>query len=114
MSRKQKTGKQPDGIWFSDERRLTEECRKVYPALYQLQRVALYIASVALIVTLVTPTFFAKSIAGYAAWGDTYEIVTIVLTIVLLVLYGIANYYWQEKMKRRRAAADSKKQKNKK
>ena len=35
MSKKKR---ESDGIWVSDERRITDECRQVYPALYQLQR----------------------------------------------------------------------------
>ena len=109
MSSKQNTKKKKaDGVWVSDERRITEECRKVYPALYKLQRIALIIASVALVITLVTPTFFSKSLAGYESWGNAYEIATIVITLVLIVLYGVANYFWQEKMKHFRAKSDRK------
>ena len=115
MGSKQNTKKKKaDGMWISDERRITEECRKVYPALYRLQRIALIIASVALVITLVTPTIFSKSIAGYESWRNTYEIATIVLTLVLLVLYGVANYFWQEKMKLFRAESEKKKLKKKK
>lgn len=113
MSSKHTTKKKADGVWMSDERRITEQCRKVYPALYKLQRIALIIASVALVITLVTPTIFSNLIADYASWGNVYEIVTIVLTLILIVLYGVANYFWQEKMKHFRAQSDNKKWKKK-
>ena len=61
-----------------------------------------------------TPTFFSKSLAGYESWGNAYEIATIVITLVLIVLYGVANYFWQEKMKHFRAKSDRKKLKKKK
>lgn len=100
MSRKQKKQRQADGIWISDERRITNECRQVYPALYQLQRTILIITAVVWIIELVSPTILKNTVASYAAWGGTYEIVMMVAAIAMLVIYIIANYFWQEKMKK--------------
>lgn len=112
MSRKtKKKEKQADGIFISNERRITEECRQVYPALYKMQRIILIITAIVWVITLVTPTIFTKSIAGYSAWSGTYELVTLIASIVLLVLYIIANYFWQEKMKKFRAKYENKKKK---
>ncbi len=97
MSKKKR---EADGIWVSDERRITDECRQVYPALYQLQRVVLAITVVVWLVTLLTPTLFQRLIPSYASWGNTYEIVTLVLAFIMLVAYIIANFFWQKKMER--------------
>ena len=72
----------------------------MYPALYQLQRVVLAITVVVWLVTLLTPTLFQRLIPSYASWGNTYEIVTLVLAFVMLVAYIIANFFWQKKMER--------------
>lgn len=52
------------------------------------------------LITLLGPTLLKKLAAGYGSWGDTFETVTLVLAFVMLVLYIIANYFWQEKMKK--------------
>lgn len=85
---------------MSDERRITEECRQVYPALYKLQKAVLSVTVVVWLVTLLGPTLLKKLVASYSGWGDTFETVTLVLAFVMLVLYIIANYFWQEKMKK--------------
>ena len=103
-----KAGKKADGVWKSDERRITEECRKVYPALYALQRAVLIATAVVWIVELISPVVFKRVIAGYENWGGTYENVMLILAIVVLVVYIIANYFWQEKMKKFRAAPKKK------
>lgn len=100
MSKKQKKQRQADGIWISDERRITNECRQVYPALYQLQRTVLIITAIVWIIELVSPTILKSAVASYATWGDTYETVMLIAAIVMLVVYIIANYFWQEKMKK--------------
>lgn len=100
MSKKQKKQRQADGIWISDERRITNECRQVYPALYQLQRTVLIITAIVWIIELVSPTILKNTVASYAAWGGTYETVMLIAAIVMLVVYIIANYFWQEKMKK--------------
>lgn len=97
MSKKKK---EADGIWVSDERRITEECKQVYPALYQLQHVVLMITIVVWLITLLTPTLFQKMISSYASWGNTYEIITLVMAFVMLVIYIVANYFWQKKMEK--------------
>ena len=93
MSKKDKKKREADGIWVSDERRITEECRQVYPALYKLQKAVLGVTVVVWLITLLGPTLLKKLAAGYGSWGNTFETVT-------LVLYIIANYFWQEKMKK--------------
>lgn len=100
MSKKQKKQRQADGIWISDERRITNECRQVYPALYQLQRTVLIITAIVWIVELVSPTILKSAVASYATWGGTYETVMLIAAIVMLVVYIITNYFWQEKMKK--------------
>ena len=100
MSKKDKKKREADGIWVSDERRITEECRQVYPALYKLQKAVLGVTVVVWLITLLGPTLLKKLAAGYGSWGDTFETVTLVLAFVMLVLYIIANYFWQEKMKK--------------
>ena len=95
MSKKDKKKREADGIWVSDERRITEECRQVYPALYKLQKAVLGVTMVVWLITLLGPTLLKKLAAG-----NTFETVTLVLAFVMLVLYIIANYFWQEKMKK--------------
>ena len=97
MSKKKR---ESDGIWVSDERRITDECRQVYPALYQLQRGVFIATAIVWIITLLGPTVLNRVVSGYAAWGGTFETVTLVLAFVMLVAYIIANYFWQEKMKK--------------
>ena len=111
---KQKKQRQADGIWISDERRITNECRQVYPALYQLQRTILIITAIVWIVELVTPTILKNAVESYAAWGDTYETVMLIAAIVMLVVYIIANYFWQEKMKKFREKYEKAQMKRKK
>lgn len=97
MSKKKRKS---DGIWVSDERRITDECRQIYPTLYQLQRAVFIVTAIVWIITLLGPTVLNRVVSGYAAWGDTFEIVTLVLAFVMLVAYIIANYFWQQKMKK--------------
>ena len=97
MSKKDKKKREADGIWVSDERRITEECRQVYPALYKLQKAVFGVTVVVWLITLLGPTLLKKLAAGYGSWGNTFETVTLVLAFVMLVLYIIANYFWQEK-----------------
>ena len=111
---KQKKQRQADGIWVSDERRITNECRQVYPALYQLQRTILIITAIVWIAELVTPTIFKNAVESYAVWGDTYETVMLIAAIVMLVVYIIANYFWQEKMKKFREKYEKAQMKRKK
>lgn len=108
---KNKKQRQADGFFISNERRITDECRQVYPALYKMQRVVFIITAIVWVITLVTPTFFAKYIESYSAWGSTYETVTLIASIVLLVAYIIANYFWQEKMKKFREKYEKRKKK---
>ena len=100
MSKKDKKKREADGIWVSNERHITEECRQVYPALYKLQKAVLGVTVVVWLITLLGPTLLKKLAAGYGSWGNTFETVTLVLAFVMLVLYIIANYFWQEKMKK--------------
>ncbi|MCD8355241.1 MAG: hypothetical protein LUE11_01525 [Clostridia bacterium] len=100
MSKKNKNKREADGIWVSDERRITEECKQVYPAIYKLQRVVFIITAIVWIVTLLAPTVFKRVIPSYAAWGGTFENVTLVLALVMLVVYIISNYFWQKKMEK--------------
>ena len=100
MSKKDKKKREADGIWVSDERRITEECRQVYPALYKLQKAVLGVTMVVWLITLLGPTLLKKLAAGYGSWGNTFETVTLVLAFVMLVLYIIANYFWQKKMEK--------------
>lgn len=97
MSKKKR---ESDGIWVSDERRITDECRQVYPALYQLQRGVFIATAIVWIITLLGPTVLNRVVSGYAAWGGTFENVTLVLAFVMLVAYIIANYFWQKKMEK--------------
>ena len=97
MSKKKR---ESDGIWVSDERRITDECRQVYPALYQLQRGVFIATAIVWIITLLCPTVLNRVVSGYAAWGGTFETVTLVLAFVMLVAYIIANYFWQKKMEK--------------
>ncbi len=97
---KQAKKKEADGFWVSDERRITEQCRAVYPTLYKLLRAVMWVTIAVWAVTLLCPTVLAKYVASYAAWGHTFETVTLVLSAVMLVAYCVANYFWQEKMKK--------------
>lgn len=97
MSKKKRKS---DGIWVSDERRITDECRQIYPALYQLQRAVFIVTAIVWIITLLGPTLLNRVVSGYAAWGNTFENVTLVLAFVMLAAYIIANYFWQQKMKK--------------
>ena len=82
MSKKKR---ESDGIWVSDERRITDECRQVYPALYQLQRGVFIATAIVWIITLLGPTVLNRVVSGYAAWGGTFETVTLVLAVVMPV-----------------------------
>ena len=84
MSKKDKKKREADGIWVSDERRITEECRQVYPALYKLQKAVLGVTMVVWLITLLGPTLLKKLAAGYGSWGNTFETVTLVLAFVFL------------------------------
>lgn len=114
MSRKSKNNKEtkPDGVWVSDERRITEACRQVYPAMYRLLRTVLMVTAVIWIITLIGPPIFSSYVAGYSAWGNTFEMVTLVISIAMLVVYCVVNYFWQEKMKKFRAQFEKKKKKS--
>ena len=109
MSKKKR---ESDGIWVSDERRITDECRQVYPALYQLQRGVFIATAIVWIITLLGPTVLNRVVSRYTAWGGTFETVTLVLAFVMLVAYIIANYFWQKKMEKFREKYEI--QKNKK
>ncbi|MDO4173290.1 MAG: hypothetical protein Q4D42_00875 [Eubacteriales bacterium] len=98
MSKKERKKREADGIWVSDERRITDECKQVYPAIYRMQRFILGITIVVWIVELLTPTVFNRFLPSYASWGGVYENVMLVLALVMLVVYIIANYFWQKKM----------------
>ncbi len=111
MNKKNKKERKPDGIWVSDERRITDECKKVYPTMYKMLRITLFITAIIWIITLICPTIFSSYLAGYDAWSDTFETVTLVLSIAMLVVYCIANYFWQEKMKKFRDDDGGKKKK---
>lgn len=110
MSKKrEKKEVKANGIWVSDERRLTDECRKHYPAMYKMLRAVLIITAIIWAITLICPTIFSNYIDGYAAWGGTFETTTLVISIVMLVVYCIINYFWQEKMKKFREKHANKK-----
>lgn len=114
MSKQPKKQRKADGIWVSDERRITNECRQIYPALYQLQHVILLVTAAVWIIELVSPTILKQTVASYPSWGGTYENVMMILAIVMLVVYIIANYFWQEKMKKFREKYERAKLKQKK
>lgn len=113
MSKKEKKRREADGIWVSDERRITEECKQVYPTIYRMQRFVLAVTVVVWIVELLTPTVFNRVIPGYGSWGGTYENVMLVLALVMLVIYIISNYFWQKKMERFREKYELQKYKQK-
>lgn len=100
MSKKNKNKKAADGIWVSDERRITEECKQVYPAIYKMQRFVFIITAIIWIVTLLAPTVCKRVIPSYDSWGGTFENVTLALALVMLVVYIISNYFWQKKMEK--------------
>lgn len=114
MSKKQnkKEDVKADGLWVSDERRITNECKQVYPTLYRLLRIVLVVTIVIWAVCLLCPTIFDKFIASYDAWGNTFENVMLVVSLAMLVVYGIVNYFWQEKMKKFREKYEKKKKKS--
>ena len=65
-----------------------------------MQRGVFIATAIVWIITLLGPTVLNRVVSGYAAWGGTFETVTLVLAFVMLVAYIIANYFWQKKMEK--------------